>query len=46
MKINTILLFFVVAGFSLSAQNKSTKVADKLVERYEYVQAVQEYWIC
>lgn len=43
MKINTILLFFVVAGFSLSAQNKSTKVADKLVERYEYVQAVQEY---
>lgn len=43
MKKYTILLFFVLAGISTSAQNKHTKNADKLFDRYEYVQAVQEY---
>lgn len=43
MKKYTILLFFVLAGISTTAQNKHTKNADKLFDRYEYVQAVQEY---
>ncbi|WP_348810340.1 OmpA family protein [Flavobacterium maritimum] len=43
MKKYTILLFFVVATISVTAQNKNTKNADKLFDRYEYVQAVQEY---
>jgi outer membrane protein OmpA-like peptidoglycan-associated protein/tetratricopeptide (TPR) repeat protein len=43
MKNNTILFFFVLFNFSLLAQNKYTKVADNLFERYEYVQATQEY---
>ena len=43
MKKNTILLFFVLASFSLSAQNKETKNADKLFESYDYVEAAQEY---
>ena len=43
MKKNTILLFFVLASFSLGAQNKETKKADKLFESYDYVEAAQEY---
>ncbi|RBN48922.1 OmpA family protein [Flavobacterium psychrolimnae] len=43
MKKNTILLFFVLASFSLSAQNKETKNADKLFESYDYVEAAKEY---
>jgi outer membrane protein OmpA-like peptidoglycan-associated protein/tetratricopeptide (TPR) repeat protein len=43
MKNNTMLFFFVLFNFSLLAQNKYTKVADDLFERYEYVQATQEY---
>jgi outer membrane protein OmpA-like peptidoglycan-associated protein/tetratricopeptide (TPR) repeat protein len=43
MKKNTILFFFMLLGFSLLAQNKYTKVADNLFERFEYVQAAQEY---
>lgn len=43
MKKNTILLFFMLISFSLLAQNKFTKVADDLFERYEYVKASQEY---
>lgn len=43
MKKNTILLFFVLVGITLTAQNKNTKKADQLFERYEYVQAVQAY---
>lgn len=43
MKKYTILLFFVLGGISATAQNKHTKNADKLFDRYEYVQAVQEY---
>lgn len=34
---------FVIASGLLSAQNKDTKIADKLFDRYEYVDAVQEY---
>lgn len=41
-KINT-LLFFVLLSFSLMAQNKVTKTADKLFDRFEYVEAAQEY---
>lgn len=41
-KINLILLF-VFVSISVSAQNIDTKVADKLVESYDYVQAVQKY---
>ena len=43
MKKNTLILFFVLAGFSLCAQNKETKNADKLFESYNYVEAVQGY---
>ena len=43
MKKNTLLLFFVLAGFSLCAQNKETKNADKLFESYDYVEAVDGY---
>lgn len=41
-KINLILLF-VFVSISVSAQNIDTKVADKLVDSYDYVQAVQKY---
>lgn len=34
---------FVIASGLLSAQNKDTKVADKLFDRYEYVDAANEY---
>jgi outer membrane protein OmpA-like peptidoglycan-associated protein/tetratricopeptide (TPR) repeat protein len=34
---------FVMASGLLSAQNKDTKVADKLFDRYEYVDAANEY---
>jgi outer membrane protein OmpA-like peptidoglycan-associated protein/tetratricopeptide (TPR) repeat protein len=43
MKKYTQLLFFVLSTISLIAQNKNTKNADKLFDRYEYVQAVKEY---
>jgi hypothetical protein len=34
---------FCVISISISAQSINTKVADKLVESHDYVQAVQEY---
>jgi outer membrane protein OmpA-like peptidoglycan-associated protein/tetratricopeptide (TPR) repeat protein len=43
MKKYSILLFFGLVGFSLAAQNRDTKIADKLFDSYEYVQAVKEY---
>jgi outer membrane protein OmpA-like peptidoglycan-associated protein/tetratricopeptide (TPR) repeat protein len=43
MKKNTILLFFVLTSFSLCAQNKETKNADKLFESYDYAEAAKEY---
>ncbi|MCI9845111.1 OmpA family protein [Flavobacterium pectinovorum] len=43
MKKINILLFFILSGFSLWAQNKFTKVADNLFERFEYVKAAKEY---
>lgn len=43
MKKNTTLLFFMLISISLLAQNKNTKVADKLFDRFEFVQAAQEY---
>ena len=43
MKKNILLLFFVFVNISISAQNIDTKVADKLVESHDYVQAVQKY---
>jgi len=36
-------LIFVIAGGLLSAQNKDTKAADRLFDRYEYVDAANEY---
>ncbi|MFT3794454.1 OmpA family protein [Flavobacterium sp.] len=36
-------LIFALAGATLSAQNKDTQKADKLFEKYEYVDAAQEY---
>ncbi len=36
-------LSFVVASSVISAQNKQTKTADKLFERYEYVDAAEAY---
>ncbi len=37
------IFFFVLLSFSLLAQNKNTKIADALFERFEYVKATQEY---
>lgn len=36
-------LIFALAGLTLTAQNKDTEKADKLFQRYEYVDAAQEY---
>lgn len=36
-------LSFVIASGLISAQNKKTKTADKLFDRYEYVDAANEY---
>ena len=43
MKNLYITLSFVALSFSLSAQNKDTKAADKLFARFEYVDAVKAY---
>lgn len=43
MKKLYITLSFVIASGILSAQNKDTKAADKLFDRYEYTEAAQEY---
>jgi outer membrane protein OmpA-like peptidoglycan-associated protein/tetratricopeptide (TPR) repeat protein len=43
MKNIYIVLSFVMACASLSAQNEDTKTADKLFNRYEYVNAAKEY---
>jgi outer membrane protein OmpA-like peptidoglycan-associated protein/tetratricopeptide (TPR) repeat protein len=43
MKKLYILLSFVVAGSTLSAQNADTENADKLYNRFEYVDAAQAY---
>lgn len=43
MKKIYITLSFVIASGILSAQNKDTKTADKLYDRYEYTEAAQEY---
>jgi outer membrane protein OmpA-like peptidoglycan-associated protein/tetratricopeptide (TPR) repeat protein len=43
MKKNTLLLFFVLIVTFVTAQNKDTKTADMLFDRYEYVKAIQEY---
>ena len=43
MKNLYIVLSFVVISITVSAQNKNTKIADKLFARYEYVDAVKEY---
>lgn len=43
MKKIYLTLSFVIASGLLSAQNKDTKVADKLFDRYEYIDAAKEY---
>jgi outer membrane protein OmpA-like peptidoglycan-associated protein/tetratricopeptide (TPR) repeat protein len=43
MKKTYITLSFVFAGLTLSAQNKNTQTADKLYNRYEYIDAAEEY---
>ena len=43
MKNLYIAISFVALSFSLSAQNKDTKAADKLFARYEYVDAAKAY---
>lgn len=43
MKNLYIVLSFLAISFTISAQNKDTKTADKLVSRYEYVDAAKEY---
>ena len=42
-KIYIITLSFVAISFTVSAQNKDTKTADKLFERFEYVEAAKAY---
>lgn len=41
MKKLYITLSFVIASSFISAQNKATKTADKLFDRYEYVDAAE-----
>ena len=43
MKKIYLTLSFVIASGLLSAQNKDTKIADKLYDRHEYVDAAKEY---
>jgi outer membrane protein OmpA-like peptidoglycan-associated protein/tetratricopeptide (TPR) repeat protein len=43
MKNLYIALSFAAISFTVSAQNKDTKTADKLFNRYEYVDAAKEY---
>jgi outer membrane protein OmpA-like peptidoglycan-associated protein/tetratricopeptide (TPR) repeat protein len=43
MKNLYIVLSFVAISFTVSAQNKDTKTADKLFARFEYVDAAKEY---
>lgn len=43
MKNLYLVLSFVAISFTVSAQNKDTKTADKLFARYEYVDAAKEY---
>jgi outer membrane protein OmpA-like peptidoglycan-associated protein/tetratricopeptide (TPR) repeat protein len=43
MKNLYIVLSFVAISFTVSAQNKETKAADKLFARFEYVDAAKEY---
>jgi outer membrane protein OmpA-like peptidoglycan-associated protein len=43
MKKINVVLFFVFVSISISAQSIVTKVADKLVESHDYIQAVHEY---
>ena len=43
MKNLYIVLSFVAISFTVSAQNKNTKTADKLFARFEYVKAAKEY---
>ena len=43
MKNLYILLSFVMGGMTLCAQNKDTETADKLYNRFEYVDAAQAY---
>ena len=43
MKNLYIVLSFVAISFTVSAQNKNTKTADKLFNRFEYVDAAKEY---
>jgi outer membrane protein OmpA-like peptidoglycan-associated protein/tetratricopeptide (TPR) repeat protein len=43
MKKLYILFGFVIGSFTLSAQNKDTEKADKLYNRFEYVDAAAEY---
>ena len=43
MKNLYIILSFVAISFTVSAQNKSTKLADKLFARFEYIDAAKEY---
>ena len=43
MKKTYITLSFVFAGLTLSAQNKDTQSADKLYNRYEYIDAAEAY---
>ncbi|WP_313805400.1 OmpA family protein [Flavobacterium sp.] len=43
MKKTYITLSFVFAGLLATAQNKDTQAADKLYNRYEYIDAAEEY---
>ena len=43
MKNLYIALSFVVGTLTITAQNKDTKTADKLYNRYEYIDAAKEY---
>ena len=42
-KYSTILIIILVTGLFANAQSKSTKKADKLFSKFEFVEAAKEY---
>lgn len=42
-KINILFTIFLLSSFSITAQNKDTKKADKHFSRYEFVEAAEDY---
>ena len=42
-KINILITIIILSSFSLTAQNKDTKKADKHFARFEFIEAAEDY---